>query len=67
VATRMNALVQTAAELYIESQVVARRSRTDARFTEAQQRAALAELARLCGNTAALLKQIAAQKNERPR
>lgn len=60
--TRMTALVQTAAELYVEAQVVARRSTTDARFTEAQQRAALAELGRLCGNTAALLKRLAAQK-----
>lgn len=59
--TRLGDLVQATAELYVEAQAVERR-RSDARFTEAQQQAAVAELGRLCGNTAALLKRIAAQR-----
>jgi hypothetical protein len=64
--TRTTHLEQATAELYVEAQVYARRSRTDPRFTEAQRRAARAELGRLCGNTAALLRLIDAHNGKRP-
>jgi hypothetical protein len=63
--TRLADFVQATAELYVEAQVVQRRQ-GDARFTEAQRTAAKAELVRLCGNTAALLKRLDAQKKNAP-
>lgn len=63
--TRTTALVQTAAELYVEAQVYARRQ-ADPRFTPAQRAQAVTELARLCGNAAALLKRLDAHKQNAP-